>query len=135
MKVRISARDFVDQTTPSFPLTASLLFLRSRSTEDCLWSTLGGTTSIVGRAVPSDYLAAGVTLQPNIKDICTALRQEIDWPVAHEVDQDRPVGVTLLEGEVVDTQEARGRTVLSVDQAHDAQDELDGVLSNLQVPG
>jgi len=55
--------------------------------------------------------------------------------VAHEVDQDRPVGVTLLEGEVVDTQEARGRTVLCVDQAHDAQDELDGVLSNWQVPG
>lgn len=76
-----------------------------------------------------------MTLQPNIKDICTALRQEIDWPVAHEVDQDRPVGLTLLEGEVVDTQESRGRTVMSVDQAQNVQDELDGVLSNLQVPG
>src|SRR4051812_24215168 len=74
---------------------------------DGVWCPVPCPLSIGTGAVAGDERDAGMRLQPGGKTAAGAIREEINWAVTLQVDQDRAVGESLVDRPVVNAEHDR----------------------------
>ena len=70
-------------------------------------SSYPGSFRVVKRPIPRDDLDAWMSLEPASKRLSITTFDEVDGPVGLEIDQDRDVGLTATQRQVVDAKDAR----------------------------
>jgi hypothetical protein len=76
---------------------------------DSLWRSLPDAVGVDAGAIARDDLHTWVPLQPRRKALGPAVRQQVEYPVPLQVDEDGPVAVTAPPSPIIDPEHARGR--------------------------
>src|SRR4051794_33388215 len=76
---------------------------------DSIWRSLPDAVGVDAGAVTRDDLHPRVPLQPRRQALDPAVRQQVEYPVLLQVDEDGPVAVTAPPRPIIDPEHARGR--------------------------
>jgi hypothetical protein len=98
MQAREGAFQRFPQVLQQVPAIDHLLSVRS---------AFGGSAQVFGGAIATNHLHAGMALEPLTKSISATVRQQINWSMRLQIDEDRAIGSPSLQGKIVHAQHTR----------------------------